>query len=109
MASLRYHAGRMVLYPRGSKWAVRIKTRTTRLDLPLESGDLRAAVLEAEGLYSSAQVLGNGRQQATTYPKCSACIHWEAVHAACGLGFPEGRSSGGRHAKHCAAFWESTS
>ena len=38
MPSLRYHAGRMVLYEEKPKvWRVKIKTKTGKLNLPLEA------------------------------------------------------------------------
>lgn len=100
MASLRYHAGRMVLYEAGGAWGVRIKANGTKLDLPLSARGLEAAIVEAEGLYRDATVLlSNGA------PRCFQCVHWEVVAAQCGLDFPEGRSSGGVYAKDCSAFW----
>ena len=51
MPSLRYHAGRMVLYEdKSKKWRVKIKTKQGKLDVPLESHDLEPAILEAEYL-----------------------------------------------------------
>ena len=38
MASLRYHAGRMVLYEEEpNKWRVKIKTKKGKLNLPLSA------------------------------------------------------------------------
>ena len=38
MASLRYHAGRMVLYEEEpNKWRVKIKTKQGKLNLPLQA------------------------------------------------------------------------
>ena len=98
MASLRYHAGRMVLYESPPGWRVRIKGRKGKLDLPLEASDLDGAVLEAEQLYADARAIDN------SHPYCQHCIHWKAVAAKCDLGFPEGRSSGGRFARDCSAY-----
>ena len=99
MASLRYHAGRMVLYEGTDGWRVRIKSHTAKLDLPLSCTDLEDAVLEAEQLYADARAVTN------TAPKCYQCVHWKPSQAECGLDFPEGRSSGGNYAKYCCAFW----
>ena len=100
MASLRYHAGRMVLYAVPSGWRVRIKPREgDKVDLPLNSVELEAAVIEAEQLYADVRGITNTR------PTCQQCLHWEYVKAACGLGFPEGRTSGGRFATKCSAYW----
>lgn len=98
MASLRYHAGRMVLYEAPPGWRVRIKTKKGKLDLPLESTVLDDAVSEAEQLYADARAIDDSR------PYCQQCIHWKAVAARCDLGFPEGRASGGRFARDCSAY-----
>lgn len=103
MASLRYHAGRMVLYQDQTGWRVRIKTHTGKVDLPLSSTDIEIAVEEAEQLYADARAITDNK------PRCQHCIHWEFVPAECGLGFPEGRSSGGIFAKSCSVFWSKTS
>ena len=91
----------MVLYPVGeAAWRVRIKPREgDKLDLPLGSSELHDAVMEAEQLYADARGVTNHR------PRCQQCLHWETVKAACGLGFPEGRTSGGRFATKCSAYW----
>jgi hypothetical protein len=98
MASLRYHAGRMVLYESPFGWRVRIKTKEGKLDLPLMSADLDEAILQAETLYADARAISSSK------PFCYQCIHWKVSAAKCDLGFPEGRSSGGRFAKDCSAF-----
>jgi len=89
----------MVLYEGPEGWRVRIKTHTGKLDLPLSSPELEKAVIEAEQLYADARAITNNK------PRCQHCIHWEFVAAQCGIGFPEGRSSGGVFAKSCSAFW----
>lgn len=99
MPSLRYHAGRMVLYEEPSGWRVRLKIKRKKLDLPLSSEALDDALLEAEQLYADARAVLN------TEPQCYQCVHWVLRTAECGLDFPEGRSSGGAYAKHCCAFW----
>ena len=41
MASLRYHAGRMVLYEeKPTVWRVKIKTKDGKLNLPLTQTDI---------------------------------------------------------------------
>ena len=100
MPSLRYHAGRMVLYEATCEsWRVKIKTKQEKLDLPLSSKSLEDAVLEAEYLYADARAISQG------LPKCIDCLHWLVVKAECGLGLPEGKGSGGVFAKDCACFW----
>lgn len=89
----------MVLYRSSQGWRVRIKSRTGKLDLPLEAGELDDAILEAEQLYADARALSNGR------PRCYQCVHWEPLPGKCGLNFPEGRASGGTYASTCCAFW----
>jgi hypothetical protein len=99
MASLRYHSGRMVLLPRQEGWDVRLKTKQGVVELPLSAATLEAAVVEAEQLYADARAISNGR------PTCQQCVHWDFVAGECGLEFPEGRRSGGKYARECAAFW----
>ena len=101
MPSLRYRAGRMVLYEdKPKEWRVKIKTKQGKLDLPLESDDLEPAILEAEYLYADARCMSRD------HPLCVDCIHHLVVKAECGLGMPEGKASGGIWAKDCAYFWE---
>ena len=101
MPSLRYHTGRMVLYrDTCESWRVKIKTKTGKLDLPLDAKELENAVLEAEYLYADARAIEQGK------PRCIDCLHWLIVKAECGLGLPEGRSTGGEWAKDCACFWQ---
>ena len=68
MASLRYHAGRMVLYREGEKWRVKVKTKDGKLDLEISSPELEDAVLEAENLYADARAI------CTKAPRCMKCI-----------------------------------
>ena len=101
MPSLRYHSGRMVLYElEETVWRVKIKTKQGKIDLPLTARDLEPAVLEAEYLYADARAIDQG------HPRCINCLHWLVVKAECGLGLPEGRSTGGEWAKECACFWD---
>ena len=90
----------MVLYEENeSDWRVKIKTKEGKLDLPLSAKELEPAVLEAEYLYADA------RSICQKQPRCIECIHWLIVKAECGLGLPEGRSTGGEWAKDCACYW----
>lgn len=89
----------MVLYRSPEGWRVRIKTQVEKLDLPLSAEELDMAVAEAEQLYADARALTRGK------PLCFQCAHWMSLRAECGLGFPEGRSSGGKFAQDCCAFW----
>ncbi len=101
MASLRYHAGRMVLYEKNpEEWRVKIKSKTGKVDLPLSAKELEPAVLEAEYLYADIRAINRG------LPKCIDCIHHLVVKAECGLSLPEGKASGGVWAKDCPYFWE---
>ena len=54
MASLRYHAGRMVLSEDGDGWRVKIKTKAGKVFYSLSATELEQAVLEAEQLYADA-------------------------------------------------------
>ena len=90
----------MVLVEVPGGWRVRIKPRQgDKVDLPLGSTELADAVVEAEQLYADVRGITNAR------PTCQQCIHWHFVQGACGLGFPEGRTSGGRFAGKCSAYW----
>ena len=100
MASLRYHAGRMVLSEDGDGWRVKIKTKSGKVSYSLSATELEQAVLEAEQLYADARCLNSSQ------PRCMNCIHWEVVKASCNVGCPEGRMTGGTFAKDCAYFWQ---
>lgn len=103
MASLRYHAGRMVLSEDGDGWCVKIKTKTEKVCYRLSATELEQAVLEAEQLYADAKTMDSSQ------PRCMDCIHWEIVKASCNLGCPEGRMTGGTFAKDCAYLWRRSS
>ena len=91
----------MVLYEQEEAvWRVKINTKQGKIDLPLTARDLEPAVLEAEYLYADARAIDQG------HPRCINCLHWLLVKAECGLGLPEGRSTGGEWAKDCACFWD---
>jgi hypothetical protein len=89
----------MVLIPKDEGWLLRLRTKQGVIELPLRGTDLEAALIEAEQLYVDAYVVTTGKA------RCQQCIHWLFVEGMCGLGFPEGKRSGGKHAKDCAAFW----
>lgn len=99
MPSLRYHSGRLVLIPQEEGWLLRLRTKQGLVELPLECAELEQALVEAEQLYVDLCVMSNGRA------RCQQCIHWALVKGQCGLGFPEGKRSGGKHAQDCPAFW----
>jgi len=99
MASYRFHAGRLVIADRDGGWIAVIKTRQETIEVNLTATVADAAILEAEQLYADARAVTNPK------PYCWQCIHWEPVTSNCGLGFPEGRRSGGRFANQCSAFW----
>jgi hypothetical protein len=89
----------MVLIPQDQGWLLRLKTKQGAMELPLQSASLEAALIEAEQLYVDARVVTTGKV------RCQQCIHWDLIGGRCSLGFPEGKRSGGKHAKDCAAFW----
>jgi len=99
MASYRFHAGRLVIFDRNATWFATIKTRKETVELKLAATAPDAAILEAEQLYADARAVTNPK------PYCWQCVHWQPVTSSCGLGFPEGRRSGGRFANQCSAFW----
>lgn len=92
----------MVLIPQEEGWLLRLKTKQGIIELPLSGNDLEIALIEAEQLYADVAVATSGKV------RCQQCIHWYFVGGTCGLGFPEGKRSGGSHAKDCAAFWRVT-
>lgn len=92
----------MVLIPQEDGWLLRLKTKQGIIELPLRGDNLEIALIEAEQLYADATVATSGKA------RCQQCIHWHFVSGACDLGFPEGKRSGGNHAKDCAAFWLNT-
>ena len=85
MASLRYHAGRMVLSEHENGWRVKIKTKTGKVSYSLSAAELEQAVLEAEQLYADARCMDSSQ------PRCMNCIHWEIVKANCNVGCPVDR------------------
>ena len=99
MPSLRYHSGRMVLLPKPTGWTVRLKTNNGTVEIDVEAVDLSAAVIQAEQLYADLCTLSSG------LPTCFDCVHWHYVKGRCDVGIPEGRRTGGKHAKDCEAFW----
>ena len=99
MASYRFHAGRLVISNRDGGLITLIKTRPVTIEVNLTATAAHAAILAAEQLYADARAVTNPK------PYCWQCIHWEPVASNCGLGFPEGRRSGGRFANQCSAFW----
>tara|TARA_R100000734_G_scaffold12462_1_gene9204 strand:- start:117 stop:431 length:315 start_codon:yes stop_codon:yes gene_type:complete len=101
MPSLRYHAGRMVLYEeKPKKWRVKIKTKKEKLNFSLTATELELAIIEAEYIYADVRCMSRD------HPLCIDCIHHLVIKAECGLGMPEGKASGGIWAKDCAYFWE---
>lgn len=99
MPSLRYHSGRMVLIPKLGGWTLRVKTRLEVVELSLYGDDLEVALSEAEQIYADLCAITSGK------PRCQDCLHWLFIEGQCGLDLPEGKRSGGKHAKDCAAFW----
>lgn len=97
--SFRYHAGRLVVTERPDGWVAIIKTRKETVEVSLSASKPEVAIIEAEQLYADARAVTNPK------PYCWQCIHWEPVKSSCGLGFPEGKRSGGRFANQCSAFW----
>jgi hypothetical protein len=101
VGTLRYHAGRMVLFENEDGWSVRIKAKDTTITTVLSSVSLSDAILEAEVLYHDARAVYAGASL------CFQCVHWEPGPGECGLEFPEGRQTGGRYAAKCPAFFNS--
>ena len=97
--SYRYHAGRLVVTERADGWIAVIKTRAGIAEVRLTATKPDIAIIEAEQLYADARGVTNPK------PYCWQCIHWEPLKSECGLGFPEGKRSGGRFANQCSCFW----
>jgi len=92
----------MVLIPLDEGWLLRLKTAQGLMEFELRGDNLEVALMEAEQLYADAFVATTGKA------RCQQCIHWEFVSGVCGLGFPEGKRTGGKHAQDCAAYWLSS-
>jgi len=99
MASYRSHSGRLVVSGAPGAWIAVIKTRSETVELSLSAETAENAILEAEQLYADARAVTNPK------PYCWQCVHWTPVKSECGLGFPEGKRSGGRFANKCSCFW----
>lgn len=99
MTSFRFHAGRLHISDNSGQWMAKIKVKGEELELKLCGKNAQASILEAEQLYADLQALS------TTRPYCWQCIHWSPVKSECSLGFPEGKSSGGRFASQCSCLW----
>ena len=99
MASYRSHSGRLVVSDNDGGWVATIKTGLETIKITLESTTPGNAIIEGEHLYADARAVTNSK------PCCWRCVHWLPVKSECGLGFPEGRRSGGRFASKCSCFW----
>jgi len=99
MASYRSHSGRLVVFDDKGVWFATVKTEKQTIELRLSSTVAENAILEAEQLYADARAVTNPK------PYCWQCVHWKLVKSECGLGFPEGKRSGGRFANKCSCFW----
>jgi hypothetical protein len=89
----------MVLIPKDYGWLLRLKTKSDVIELDIRASCLEEAVMQAEQIYADACVIANKKA------RCQQCVHWDFVGGVCGLGFPEGKRTGGKHARDCAAFW----
>lgn len=105
MAMMRFHAGRMILNLQDRVWHLRIRLGSTpdkQLRANLETADTEEAIFKAERIYADLKrQLCNKVDQK---PLCWQCIHWEAISAQCGFGWPEASQTGGRFAAQCSVF-----
>jgi len=99
MPSLRYHSGKLVLIPKEDGWLLRLKTKDKLVEIPLSGDCVEDALIQAEQIYVDMCVISSNKV------RCQQCVHWQFVDGMCGLGFPEGKQTGGKHAKECAVFW----
>lgn len=62
---------------------------------------LQEALIRAQSFYLAATA---NRPPVGNPPRCWDCTHWELTRKQCGLGFVEGRQTGGRYAARCNVF-----
>lgn len=99
MTSHRSHSGRMNVSDKSGKWVATLKAQSQVFEIVLNAVNAESAILQAEQLYADLRAVSNPK------PYCWQCLHWKLLKSECSLGFAEGRSSGGRFASQCSAFW----
>lgn len=105
MGMMRFHAGRMILNQQDRVWYLRIKLGSTadkQFKASLETTSAEEAIFKAERIYTDMK--RQLSKKAEQKPLCWQCIHWEALPARCGFGWPEASQTGGRFAAQCSVF-----
>lgn len=99
MTSHRSHSGKLNISDKSGEWIATIAINSNALEIVLNATNLESAILQGEQLYADLRAVANPK------PYCWQCLHWKLVQSECSLGFAEGKSSGGRFASQCSAFW----
>ncbi len=99
MTSHRSHSGKLNISDKTGEWLATIATEYDTFEIALNATDVESAILQGEQLYADLRAVANPK------PYCWQCLHWKLVQSECSLGFAEGKSSGGRFASQCSAFW----
>jgi hypothetical protein len=99
MTSHRSHSGKLGVSDKSGEWIAVIKVDSDVFQIALNATTAESAILQGEQLYADLRAVTNSK------PYCWQCMHWKLVKSECSLGFAEGKSSGGRFASQCSAFW----
>lgn len=99
MTSHRSHSGKLNVSDKSGAWIATIANNSETFEIALNATTAESAILQAEQLYADLSAVSNPK------PYCWQCLHWKLVKSECSLGFAEGKSSGGRFASQCSAFW----
>jgi len=99
MTSHRSHSGKLNVSDKSGAWIASITIDSGTFEIGLNATTAESAILQGEQLYADLRAVSNAK------PYCWQCMHWKLVKSECSLGFAEGKSSGGRFASQCSAFW----
>ena len=99
MTSHRQHSGKLNVSDNSGELIATIKTDSDVFEIGINAVTAESAILQAEQLYADLRAVANPK------PYCWQCLHWKLLKSECSLGFAEGKSSGGRFASQCSAFW----
>jgi hypothetical protein len=99
MTSHRSHSGKLKISDKSGTWIASIESDLGIFEIALNATTTESAILQGEQLYADLRAVANPK------PYCWQCLHWKLVQSECSLGFAEGKSSGGRFASQCSAFW----
>ena len=99
MTSHRSHSGKLNVSNNSGEWIATIRTDSDVFEIGINAVTAESAILQGEQLYADLRAVANPK------PYCWQCLHWKLLKSECSLGFAEGKSSGGRFASQCSAFW----